>query len=96
MAASACTPLGKVISISTALLVVDGVTQNDPISNRPRYYNVNMDAIQEISIQTGGFSARYGNFRSGVDPDPYSSPPSGAARGGLFTHRGRAQQQMTA
>jgi outer membrane receptor protein involved in Fe transport len=52
-------------SIDNSLFIVDGVSQSDMVSNRPRY-SVNLDAIQEVSLQTGGFSARYGNLRSGI------------------------------
>jgi hypothetical protein len=48
-----------------SLFIVDGISQGDPISNKP-LYKVNLDAIQEVSIMTGGFSARYGNLRSGA------------------------------
>ncbi len=43
--------------------IVDGVAQGDPLSNRA-HMKVNLDAVQEIKMQTGGFSAEYGNLRS--------------------------------
>jgi hypothetical protein len=52
-------------SYEESLFIVDGVSQGDPITNKP-IYKVNLDAIQEVSIMTGGFSARYGNLRSGA------------------------------
>jgi hypothetical protein len=52
-------------SLEESLFLIDGVSQGDPLTNRP-LYNVNMDAIQEIKMETGGFSARYGDFRSGI------------------------------
>jgi len=52
-------------SIEESLFLVDGVPQGDPLTNRP-IYSVNLDAIQEVKMQTGGFPARYGNFRSGI------------------------------
>ena len=48
-----------------SLFIVDGVSQNDALTNRP-HYNVNVDAVEEVKLQTGGFSAEYGNVRSGV------------------------------
>ncbi len=48
-----------------SLYIVDGVNQNDPLTNTP-HYQTNLDAIEEIKIQTGGFSAEYGDVRSGV------------------------------
>ncbi|MBD3276092.1 MAG: TonB-dependent receptor plug domain-containing protein [Candidatus Marinimicrobia bacterium] len=45
--------------------IVDGVSTKDPLSNRPNM-RLNMDAIQEVKVQTGGFSARYGNLQSGL------------------------------
>ncbi len=48
-----------------ALFIVDGIVQSDALTNRPHYL-VNMDAVQAIKMQTGGFLARYGNLQSGV------------------------------
>lgn len=45
--------------------IVDGVAQKDPLNNRPNM-RLNMNAIQEVKVQTGGFSARYGNLQSGL------------------------------
>ncbi len=45
--------------------IVDGVAQGDPLTNRP-FYKVNLDAVEEIKLQTGGFSAEYGNLQSGL------------------------------
>ena len=52
-------------SIEESLFLIDGVEQGDPLTNRP-FYKVNLDAIQEVKIQTGGFTAKYGNFQSGI------------------------------
>ncbi|NOZ57850.1 MAG: TonB-dependent receptor [Calditrichaeota bacterium] len=52
-------------SLEESQFIVDGVPQTDPLVQRP-YYRVNLDAVQEIKLQTGGFSARYGNLRSGL------------------------------
>lgn len=45
--------------------MVDGFTLRDERTNQP-YTAVSLSAIQEIKIQTGGFSAEYGNIRSGI------------------------------
>lgn len=52
-------------SLGESLFIVDGISQMDPMRNRP-VYQVSMDAIKEVKMQTGGFSARYGNLRSAV------------------------------
>jgi len=51
--------------IGESLFIVDGFSQVDPLTNRPAY-KVNLDAVQEMKMATGGFLARYGNMRSGV------------------------------
>lgn len=48
-----------------ALFIVDGVSQGDALTNRP-YFKVNLDAVEEVKIQTGGFAAEYGNLQTGV------------------------------
>ncbi|RMH65027.1 MAG: hypothetical protein D6685_06260 [Bacteroidetes bacterium] len=52
-------------SIEESKFIVDGIDQSDPLTNRP-YTRINLDAVQEVKMQTGGFSAEYGNLRSGV------------------------------
>ena len=52
-------------SIDESLFLVDGVEQGDALTNQA-YYKVNLDAVEEIQVLTGGFSAEYGNVRSGV------------------------------
>jgi len=44
---------------------IDGVLVNDPYNNANRSYVPN-EAIEELSIQTGGFSAEYGEAMSGM------------------------------
>jgi outer membrane receptor protein involved in Fe transport len=44
---------------------IDGVTSRDERTNKP-YTTVSLSAIQEVQVQTGGFSAEYGWLRSGV------------------------------
>lgn len=48
-----------------ALFQVDGVTLRDPRNNKP-ITGIALSAIQEISIERGGFNAEYGQVRSGV------------------------------
>lgn len=50
--------------VEESQFMVDGISQTDPLTNKP-HYQVNLDAIQEVSVVTGGFSAKYGNLRSG-------------------------------
>ncbi len=45
--------------------LVDGFILNDERSNLP-YTSTALSSIQEVQVQTGGFSAQYGNIRSGV------------------------------
>jgi outer membrane receptor protein involved in Fe transport len=45
--------------------VVDGFVLNDERSNIP-YAAVGLAATKELQVQTGGFTAEYGNVRSGV------------------------------
>jgi len=44
---------------------VDGMSLVDEISNRP-YMKINLGAVQEIKVITGGYPAEYGNVRSGM------------------------------
>lgn len=46
-------------------LMIDGIELKDQRTNEP-ITGVPLSAIQEISVQTGGFNAEYGNVRSGV------------------------------
>lgn len=48
-----------------AVFMVDGVVLRDERDNQP-LSTVPLSAIQEISVQTGGFNAEYQNVRSGV------------------------------
>ncbi len=71
------------------MFMVDGITLRDERSNKPMS-DIPLSAVQQISVQSGGFSAEYNNVRSGVvnvvtkegSPDKYtatitykSSPP---------------------
>ncbi|NQV13930.1 carboxypeptidase-like regulatory domain-containing protein [bacterium] len=46
-------------------LMIDGIELRDERTNRP-ITGIPLSAVQEISVQTGGFSAEYNNVRSGV------------------------------
>jgi outer membrane receptor protein involved in Fe transport len=45
--------------------MVDGIVLRDQRDNSP-ITSVPLSSMQEISVQTGGFSAEYNNVRSGV------------------------------
>jgi outer membrane receptor protein involved in Fe transport len=47
------------------LFMVDGITLRDPRNNEPMT-RVPLNAVQEISVERGGFNAEYGQVRSGV------------------------------
>ncbi len=47
------------------LFMVDGISLRDERTNKP-ISNIPLSAIQDISVQTGGFSAEYNNVRSGI------------------------------
>lgn len=48
-----------------ALFQLDGITLRDPRNNMP-ITNVAVSAVQEVSIERGGFNAEYGQVRSGI------------------------------
>ncbi len=62
-----------------ALFRVDGISMRDARSNQP-ITDIPLSAVQEISVQKGGFNAEYNDVRSGVinvvskegSPDKYS------------------------
>ena len=47
------------------LFMVDGVTLRDPRNSEPMT-RIPLNAVQEISVERGGFNAEYGQVRSGV------------------------------
>jgi outer membrane receptor protein involved in Fe transport len=47
------------------IVLVDGFVLNDERSNIP-YLAVGLSSTKEVQVQTGGFSAEYGNVRSGI------------------------------
>ncbi len=52
-------------SSSQMLFVVDGISMRDTRTNQP-ISDIPLSAMQDISVQTGGFGAEYSNVRSGV------------------------------
>lgn len=46
------------------MMFVDGLAMNDAMSGR-MYYTMNYEAIEEISVKSGGFAAEYGTGRAG-------------------------------
>ncbi|MBN1782305.1 TonB-dependent receptor [bacterium] len=48
-----------------ALFLVDGITLRDPRNNQP-VASIALSAVQEMSIERGGFNAEYGQVRSGL------------------------------
>ncbi len=52
-------------SANQTVFMVDGLSQNDERSNYP-YSAVSLSALEEIQVQTGGFTAEYGQARSGI------------------------------
>lgn len=50
---------------SETAMYIDGVYVNDPYNNAMRLYIPNQ-AIEEMSVQTGGFNAEYGEAMSGI------------------------------
>jgi len=77
-------------SYNETMYAIDGIVMNDARTSEPTT-GIPLSAIQDISVQTGGFGAEYRNVRSGVvnvvtkegNPDRYSgtisfrnSPPT--------------------
>ncbi|NQT24514.1 TonB-dependent receptor [candidate division KSB1 bacterium] len=52
-------------SNEAALFLLDGVTMRDPRNNQP-LTKVALSAVQEISLERGGFNAEYGQVQSGL------------------------------
>lgn len=69
--------------VDETMYLVDGAVMNDERSSQPTT-GIPLSAIQEISIQTGGFNAEYNNVRSGIvnvvtkegDPQRYNGTVS--------------------
>lgn len=52
-------------SVEETAFMIDGFTLRDERTNKP-YTAVSLSSIQDIQIQTGGFTAEYGNLRAGI------------------------------
>lgn len=52
-------------SLDQVAFIIDGVRARNPLDFEP-YTNINLSAIQELEIITGGFNAEYGEAQSGV------------------------------
>ena len=52
--------------IDESMFVVDGFSVKDPLSGYSGNLFVNADAIEELEIVTGGYSAEYGQAMSGI------------------------------
>jgi outer membrane receptor protein involved in Fe transport len=48
-----------------SLFLLNGVTQRDPRNNQP-ITQVALNAVQEVSVERGGFTAEYGQLQSGI------------------------------
>jgi len=67
------------------LFAVDGISMRDSRTNAPEMV-LPLSAMQEVSVQTGGLSAQYGNVRSGV-VNVVSKEGAKDAYSGTFTIR---------
>jgi outer membrane receptor protein involved in Fe transport len=52
-------------SLDQVSFLIDGMRASNPLDYEP-YININLSAIQELEIITGGFNAEYGQAQSGV------------------------------
>jgi len=52
-------------SMDQVAFLIDGIRARNPLDHSP-YTNINLTAIQELEIITGGFNAEYGEAQSGV------------------------------
>lgn len=52
-------------TIDQVSFLIDGMRARNPLNSQP-YFNVNLMAIEELEIITGGFDAEYGEAQSGV------------------------------
>ncbi len=52
-------------SLDQVAFMIDGIRARNPLDSQP-YTNINLSAIQELEIITGGFNAEYGEAQSGV------------------------------
>lgn len=52
-------------TLDQVAFLIDGMRARNPLNSSP-YFNVNLMAIEELEIITGGFDAEYGEAQSGV------------------------------
>jgi len=52
--------------VDEAMFIVDGMSVKDPLSGYSNNLYVNVDAIEELEVITGGFNAEYGQAMSGI------------------------------
>jgi outer membrane receptor protein involved in Fe transport len=52
-------------AINETAVMLDGLSLRDERTNNP-FTGINLSAVENLQVQTGGFTAEYGNLRSGV------------------------------
>lgn len=52
--------------VDESMFIVDGMSVKDPLSGYSNNLYVNVDAIEELEVVTGGFNAEYGQAMSGI------------------------------
>jgi hypothetical protein len=52
-------------TLDQVAFMIDGMRARNPLNSQP-YFNINLMAIEELEIITGGFDAEYGEAQSGV------------------------------
>ena len=52
--------------LDETLFIIDGLATKDPLTGYSANLYINADAIEELEIMTGGYSAEYGQAMSGV------------------------------
>jgi len=52
--------------VDESMFIVDGMSVKDPLSGYSNNLYINVDAIEELEVITGGFNAEYGQAMSGI------------------------------
>ncbi len=52
--------------VDESMFIVDGMSVKDPLSGSANSLYLNVDAIEELEVITGGFNAEYGQAMSGI------------------------------
>lgn len=52
--------------VDESMFIVDGMSVKDPLSGSANNLYLNVDAIEELEVITGGFNAEYGQAMSGI------------------------------